>query len=264
MYYYRATIQYDGTDFCGFQWQQGIPTVQKSFNDALATIATARFTTMGSSRTDSGVHAIKQILKVSSIAPIEITGVVNELNLILPKTIKCLDFSSCAGDYRPASDHQGKVYRYYFTNQKHLPASSLRYLANISNQLDMEAIKACIEKLQGIHDFKHFCSMGSNVKSTIREIYTCDLATVDSHSIFPPDSLFQMPQDLVSCYQLQISGNGFLKQMIRHIVSALWIVGSGKMTEEEFSNLLTGQEIVKRRWKVAPASGLFLFDIKEL
>lgn len=262
MYYYQAILQYDGTDFFGFQWQQGIPTIQNSFNEALGQLIKGKVTTTGASRTDSGVHALGQVVKISSEYVIDELEFPQNLNLILSPQIRCLSFSPCEGDFKPSSDHLSKEYRYLFTNEKFRSASTLRFVPNFSNPLDMAAIQSCVNKLKGIHDFKHFYSQGSNVKSTVREIYLCELKTVNPHSIFPKDSLFNMPGSLESCFQLKIIGNGFLKQMIRHIVSALWMVGSGKLTVDEFSKLLEGSEESLKRWKVAPANGLFLFEIK--
>lgn len=262
MYYYQAIVQYDGTGFCGFQWQQGIPTIQNSFNEALKSLIGAKVTTMGASRTDSGVHALQQVVKISSEIGIECSDFPQRMNVILTPQIRCLSIRPCTGDFRPSSDHLSKEYRYLFTNQRQRPANSLRFIPNIANQLDMNVMNQCVKKLKGVHDFRNFYSQGSNVKSTVREIYSCELVTINPHTIFPTDSLFQMPQDLEMCFQLKIIGNGFLKQMIRHIVSALWMVGSGKLTVEEFSELLEGKAGELKKRKVAPPNGLFLFDIK--
>ena len=262
MYYYQAILQYDGTDFFGLQWQPGIPTIQNSFNEALNKLIKGKFTTMGASRTDSGVHALGQVVKITSDQVIDCSDFLKRLQAILPSQIRCMSISPCEGDFKPSSDHLSKEYRYLFTNEKFRPASTLRFIPNFANPLDMDAIGICVNKLKGVHDFKHFYSQGSNVKSTVREIYFCELKTVNPHSIFPKDSLFHMPGDLERCFQLKIIGNGFLKQMIRHIVSALWMVGSGKLTVDEFSKLLEGREESLKRWKVAPSNGLFLFEIK--
>ena len=109
---------------------------------------------------------------------------------------------------------------------------------------------------------QNFCSAGSNVKSTVRSITLCELTEINPHSIFDHDDFFKLPAELTNCYQLRIEGDGFLKQMIRHLVSALWMVGSGKLSREEFLFQLKGPKRDKRIWKVASPSGLYLFDIK--
>ena len=119
----------------------------------------------------------------------------------------------------------------------------------------------CIRALKGKHDFSNFYSSGSNVKSTVREISFCELCEINPHEIFAGSELFKLPVELRSCYQLRIEANGFLKQMIRHIVSALWMVGSGKITAEEFLSFLEGPKSEKQLWKVAPPNGLYLYRI---
>ncbi len=89
MNYYRAKIQYDGTDYGGFQWQKDVPSVQRDFNLALDKITGATFTTMGASRTDAGVHAFEQYIKITSQNEMAIAQMVESLNSTLPPEIRC-------------------------------------------------------------------------------------------------------------------------------------------------------------------------------
>ena len=263
MNYYKATIQYQGTNYAGFQWQNGLPTVQSEFNNALAKLVFGKVTTMAASRTDTGVHAIEQIVKVSSENLIDITSFKKSFNEILPSDIRCTAIDSCAGLFRPSTESVSKEYRYFFTNkvQPSSPSSNERqFVSNISNQLNIDAMIVCTQILIGEHDFCNFYSSGSNVKSTIRTISLCELTIINPHDIFSNIDLFSIPSDLTSCHQLRIEANGFLKQMIRHIVSALWMVGTGKLSIDEFQALLDGVKS-ERQWRVAPPNGLFLFKI---
>lgn len=262
MNYYKATIQYDGTGYAGFQWQKDIPSIQNDFNLAIKSIIDGKITTMGASRTDTGVHALKQIVKISSENTIECPTTLVALNQKLPPQISCLTLSQCHGNFKPASDTLSKEYRYYFTNMRNVPADERRFISNFPITLDLSSMEICVQALRGIHDFRNFCSAGSNVKSTIREITFCELSEINPHTIFPQSELFGLPKNLKQCYQFKIEGNGFLKQMIRHLVSALWMVGSGKLTPDDFLNLLNGPIKEKRLWKVASPNGLFLFEIK--
>ena len=262
MNYYKATLQYDGTGYAGFQWQKDIPSIQNDFNLAIKSIISGKITTMGASRTDTGVHAIHQIVKITSENLIECPTSLIALNKILPSQIHCLDLISCSGDFKPASDTVSKEYRYYFTNLQNVPSDDRRFIANFPIQLDLNSMMICVRALLGTHEFHNFCSTGSNVKSTIRDITFCELSEINPHTILPSSELFRLPPNLTTCYQLKIEGNGFLKHMIRHIVSALWMVGSGKITKEEFLNFLKGPKREKRIWKIAAPNGLFLFEIK--
>lgn len=261
MNYYKTIIQYEGTLYAGFQWQNALTTVQSEINDALSKILEDKVTTMAASRTDTGVHAIHQVVKISSVAPINLSTFIEEFNAKLPSSIRCLDITNCHGLFRPSVESQSKEYRYFFTNKTQVKKEDMQFMANIANPLDIESINTCIEALKGTHDFCNFYSSGSNVKSTIRTITQCELTLINPHAIFDSLSLFSIPQDLTECFQLKVEANGFLKQMIRHLVSALWMVGSKKISTQEFLDLLHGPKIAKQKWKVAPANGLYLYKI---
>jgi tRNA pseudouridine38-40 synthase len=263
MHYYKATIQYDGTDYSGFQWQQGVETVQSAINAALARIHPGKISTAGASRTDAGVHAVDQRLKMTTEWPFECASFLPLFNDSLPAQIRCLDLAPCEGSYNPISHTVSKEYRYLFANTGKLAGADRRFVSNIANPLDDELMQACTQLVVGTHDFKNFVSTGSNVRSTIRDVRRCLLSTVVPQEIFPSPTLFQMPPTLTSCYQLEIAANGFLKQMIRHLVAALWMVGSKKLSLDEFEEMLQGPLVEKRRWKVASPRGLFLYKITE-
>ncbi len=214
---------------------------------------------MGASRTDTGVHALEQIVKITTENPPEFDLI--KLNETLPPQIQALSLEACEGDFRPSAHTVSKEYRYFFTNLSKVDYEDRRFVANISAPLDLEKMQFCLRALRGKHDFCNFYSEGSNVKSTIREIIICELSVINPHILFANSSLFPFPQNLSSCFQLRIEADGFLKQMIRHIVSALWMVGSRKLSSEEFLNLLNGPKNPKQHWKVAPPNGLFLYRI---
>lgn len=261
MNYYKATIQYDGTGYFGFQWQKDIPTIQNDFNLAIQKLIPGKVTTMSTSRTDTGVHAFEQVVKITIEEEIFCGTFLTAFNQVLPAQVKCKKIMECDARFSPNSDHLSKEYRYYFTNKNIVPLSEKRFIANYSKPLNLEAMHECVNALIGTHDFKNFCSAGSNVKTTIRSITQCELKEINPQDIFSQYERFTLPIDLKTCYELKVVGNGFLKQMIRHIVSGLWMVGGGKLTTNEFMNILHGPKNEKRIWKVAPPNGLFLYQI---
>lgn len=260
MYYYKTTIQYEGTNYAGFQWQSSLQTIQSEFNLAISKLVDGKVTTMAASRTDTGVHAIEQVVKISSENPIDLSPFLVAFNKVLPPDIRCIDIESCEGLFRPAIA-SSKEYRYFFTNKTQVTKEECQYIANISNKLNLDAMMICARALIGTHDFCNFYSSGSNVKSTVRNISICELSVINPHDIFSELELFQIPKNLDECYQLKIEANGFLKQMIRHIISALWMVGSGKISTNDFMLLLNGTKSEKQNWKVATPNGLFLYRI---
>ncbi len=261
MHYYKTKIQYEGTNYAGFQWQKGLQTVQGEFNRAISQLLAGKITTMAASRTDSGVHAMEQVVKVSCENPIDVSSFLHAFNKELSPQVRCIELKPCAGLFRPASEAVSKEYRYFFTNKTQVSKEEGRFIANISNKLNLDAMMVCVQALAGTHDFCNFYSSGSNVKSTVRNISFCELSVINPHEIFSGLELFQIPKVLCSCYQLKIEANGFLKQMIRHLVSALWMVGSGKISTDDFFALLDGAKSKKRLWKIASPNGLFLYRI---
>jgi tRNA pseudouridine38-40 synthase len=261
MYYYKTTIQYEGTNYAGFQWQKGIQTVQSEFNSAISKLIDGKFTTIAASRTDTGVHAMEQVVKISSSNPIDFSSFLEAFNRVLPSQIRCINIESTHGLFRPSAETLSKEYRYFFTNKTLVLKKERRFIGNISNILDLDAMMICTRALVGVHDFCNFYSSGSNVLSTVRNISICELSVIDPHEIFSGLELFQIPKELSSCYELKIEANGFLKQMIRHIVSALWMVGSKKISIDEFLALIDGPKSEKQLWKVASPNGLFLYRI---
>lgn len=264
MHYYKCKIQYNGTHYAGFQWQNELQTVQGDINNALSKLLTGKFSTSAASRTDTGVHALDQVLKITCENLLDANLFLPIFNNELPSTINCFEMNSCEGLFRPSTAAYSKEYRYFFTNKKQTTSDANKFIANISNELNLDKIKACLDVLIGDHDFCNFYSSGSNVKSTRRNIAKCELTIINPHDLFSENNLFQIPITVTDCFELRIEANGFLKQMIRHIVSALWMVGSGKISVDEFKTLLNGSKTDKQWWKVAPANGLFLYKIKSI
>lgn len=261
MYYYRIKIKYEGTNYAGFQWQSGLCTVQGEINSALTKIINGKFSTIGTSRTDTGVHALEQIVKITSSELLLVSTFVDTFNKTLPRDIRCTEISSCPGSFKPAACAVSKEYLYFFTNKRSASKEETQFIANISNPLNIEAMKTCMKALVGVHDFCNFYSQGSNVKSTIRTVRNCELSLVNPQYKFNDNDMFRISDTINECYQIRIEADGFLKQMIRHIVGALWRVGSGKISIDDFLLLLNGEKSEKQRWKVASPNGLFLYRI---
>ncbi len=251
MNYYKAILQYDGSDRMGFQLQEGTPTIQGDLNLSLKKILQGEFSTRAASRTDKGVHAIGQVIKISAEDSSTLDAA--KLNAILPSHMRCLALTSCAKEFIPSIDQSSKEYRYLFT---HTPDQ--RYIAHAPQSLNIENMKTCVDMLGGTNDFRNFWSIGGIANTTIREILECDLTLVDPQGLFQ-NTLFST--EIKSCWQFRIVGRGFLKHMVRHLVGALWQVGNGKLSVEDFSQLLHGELKEARPWKKADPRGLYLLKV---
>lgn len=248
---YQAIIEYDGSDRSGWQYQEGMPTIQGDFNLSLQKILNGNFTTRAASRTDKGVHAIGQVVKISAEDPSPLDA--EKLNTVLPSYIRCLDLNPCAQDFIPSIDQTSKEYRYLFTNTPEA------YIAEAPSPLNIENMQTCVAMLKGTNDFKNFWSIGGISNSTDREILQCDLTLINPQELFK-DTLFSAGE-LSSCWQFRIVGTGFLKHMVRHLVGALWEVGSGHLTMEDFLEYLHGDQKQMRPWKKADPRGLYLLKV---
>jgi tRNA pseudouridine38-40 synthase len=255
MNFHKAILQYDGTTRQGFQHSDGAQTIQGDLKEALQTILKGDFSTRAASRTDKGVHAIAQVIKISAEDPRPLTAA--QLNAALPAHIRCLEISPCAADFIPSMDQRTKEYHYLFTNN----GIDQRFIADINSPLNIDLMQKCVAMLTGTNDFKNFWSIGGVSNTTIREILACDLTQINPQDFFQ-GTLFST--DTTSCWQFRIHGTGFLKHMVRHLVGALWEVGSGKLSVDDFAKLLHGDLKPQRPWKKADPKGLFLVKVHYL
>lgn len=256
MTHYQAILQYDGTGRAGFMAQAGMLTIQGELNESLEKIIPVGFTSRAASRTDKGVHALAQVIKLSLEAPVALS--IEAVNSVLPAHMRCLALSSCEADFIPSMDQYSKEYRYFFTTSKddgHDP----RYISSPPASVDLMAMQTCVAMLAGTHDFKNFWSIGGTANTTIREIFACDLTLVDPQGVFA-DTLFSAGK-AQNCWQFRIVGRGFMKHMVRHLVGALWSVGAGKLSVSEFEKLLTGPQKEQRPWRKADPQGLYLVKV---
>lgn len=257
MNYYKAILQYDGSDRMGFQWQEGKPTIQGDLNLSLQKILQGNVTTRAASRTDKGVHAFGQVIKISTEDTAKLDA--EKLNSVLPLHMRCLDLSPCEGAFIPSVDQVSKEYRYLFTHTHAVNVQDQRYIAQPPYPLNIDHLQACVDMLKGTNNFRNFWSIGGIANTTLREILECDLTMINPQELFK-DTLFNAGE-LTSCWQFRIVGSGFLKHMVRHLVGALWVVGNGKLTVADFSQYLHGELKEQRPWKKADPRGLFLLKV---
>ena len=247
---YKAILQYDGTGRLGFQSLPNDPTIQGDLNTALKRVLLGEFTTRAASRTDKGVHAIAQVVKITTEdqTPLGLA----QLNNHLPAHIRCLSLDPCPVDFIPSMDQRSKEYRYLFSSMAD------RYVACAPEGLRIPEMQACATMLVGLQDFKNFWSIGGVSNSTLREILACEIDLTDPRELFC-DTLFTT--ELTSCYQFKIVGTGFLKHMVRHLMGALWLVGTGTLSVADFQRYLHGELKPQRPWKKADPRGLFLYKV---
>ncbi len=252
IYYYRLIIQYRGTNYSGWQIQpeNAGATVQGELNKALAIVSKSSVKTLGAGRTDAGVHALGQVVKAAIELKIDPGNLVKAINVHLPDDIRVIEATQSSEEFLPTVHAKSKEYHYHFTCQRGFTAFQNDFIVNHPFDLDLRRMREACQLLVGRHDFSNFFCEGTEVNSTIREIYECEILEVAQGDwiMFP------------SHYVLRIVGNGFLKQMVRLLMGALWNIGRGKKSLEDFK-LSLGSVKTERLGPTAPPEGLYMVRV---
>lgn len=256
-FHYQLQLQYDGFDYQGWQIQKKRElTIQGQLNMALEKITKSKkIETIGSGRTDAGVHALGQVVKIALPQKLPLSALNQGLNSLLPDDIRVISAKKCSAQFDPIGHAKYKEYRYFFTFEEVLTPIFHRYLVKAPHgKYSIELMKEACHYFEGKHDFNNFYCKGTPVSSTVREVFHCRL--VSSHE--EPPFIPHFPP----CFVLQIQGSGFLKQMVRLIVGTLWSVGQKKVNLKELEKALSGKyEKEKKLGIVAPPHGLYLHKV---
>lgn len=238
----RITIEYDGTNYAGWQTQKNAVTVQETIETAIfeATGETVRIT--GAGRTDAGVHALGQVAHFDITMPIPAEKLSYVLNLVLPEDIRVRESIGVQEEFHARRDAKAKHYRYAIYNAPHASALYRNMTAHVRQPLDVEKMKVAANFLVGQHDFAAFQATGSNLKGTVRTIYS-----------------LQVTQIAENIY-IDITGNGFLYNMVRIIAGTLIEIGKGQKQPGDMATILAGVER-KYAGATAPARGLTMMSV---
>jgi tRNA pseudouridine38-40 synthase len=253
-YHYKLTLQYKGSHYLGWQVQPEAAglTIQGELNKALEKVSKSTdVRTMGAGRTDAGVHALGQIAKVSIPIEIQPDNFQKAINVHLPSDIRIIESSFCNENFHPTVDAKRKLYHYRFTNKRMFTAFQNDLIYNHPFELDFEVMNKACQLLIGEHDFSNFYCEGTEVSSNVRTIYDCGIMFIEQGEweMLPSHAVFY------------IEGNGFLKQMVRLLMGALWNVGRSKITLDQFQSALSAQKVA-RLGPVAPPEGLYMVRVK--
>ena len=239
----RLTLEFDGTEFCGWQSQTNGRTVQGVIEEAIARVTGETVRVTGCSRTDAGVHARGFVMNFYSATTIPADRLRYPLNNVLPPDLRVLDSRIVGSSVHARKDARAKTYRYQFLNRDTEPAIGRAYLTLEKGPLDETAMAEALTLFPGTHDFSAFRSLGSSVRSTVRTIHRAE---------------FSREEDL---FTLTLEGDGFLYNMVRIIAGTLMEVGHGSRSLQSVREALTTGER-HLAGKVAPARGLCLESVR--
>jgi tRNA pseudouridine38-40 synthase len=233
---YRATVEYDGTDFAGFQLQPGTRTVQGTLEAALATLSGGvRQPIDGAGRTDAGVHATGQVIAFSYAGRLSADRLTGALNGLLPPDVAVRDLRRAARGFHPRYAARYREYRYTVWNGPRSPLRE-RTALRVRTQLDVDAMARAARALEGRHDFSAF---GGADPQPVRNVHHVRVRR-DGHLI-----------------AIDVRADAFLRGMVRRMVAALLAVGAGKLDETAVAAALDGRRPAFDG-AAAPAKGLCL------
>lgn len=259
-YHHRLIISYKGTRYFGWQdlgTSEQKPTVQASIHQVLTKICKYQSCTISAaSRTDAGVHAQGQVVKITIPVAIESAKLLLGMNSLLPEDIRVLQCEPCAADFNSNKDSKSKEYHYYFCTDPvyntalndvvaHVPPSGS---VSAKTPLDIDLMKRACKLFIGEHDFYSFARRDANISSTVRTVFSCEILPAQA-SVYGN-----------TIYYLKIVGNGFLKQMVRYIAGALFALGRNQLSLSDIGDALAQHKDDKISAK-ARSRGLHLVKI---
>ena len=238
----RLVVEYDGTDFSGWQRQANGFTVQEAIERAAARIVGGPVSVVGAGRTDAGVHAMGQVAALTIDKPIKLRGIQRGLNTYLPREVSIVSVDEVPIDFDPRRDAERKLYRYRVWNSETRNAVEDRYAWHVRPALDTAAMQQAAALLVGRHDFAGFRAADCERQTTVRTMMRDDVARTGL------------------AVTIEVEGEAFLKNMVRIISGTLVSVGRGRHSVADVAALLVHKDRT-RGGETAPAKGLCLVRV---
>jgi len=238
----KLTIEYDGTHYAGWQRQKNVLAIQQVIEEAIEKITSEKVDIIGSSRTDTGVHAKAYAANFHTNSNIPAERFREAINSKLPKDIVILYSEQVDEGFHARYSSTGKKYCYSILNRLQPPAINRNYVYHHKGNLDIEKMQQASKYFIGTHDFAAFKNTGSSVKTSVRTITQSEVVKCG---------------DIVKYY---VAGDGFLYNMVRIMVGTLLEVGNGKVKPEDIAKILSSKDR-GNAGKSAPALGLCLEEV---
>jgi tRNA pseudouridine38-40 synthase len=242
----KLTLQYDGTEFVGWQRQPEGVSIQGLLEDALAAFEGGPVTVHGAGRTDAGVHALAQVASVSLTAAHDVSAIHRGLNVALPPAVRIVDLVEMPGAFHARFDAVAKVYEYRIVNAAFVSPFLFRYAWHVPWRLDLRAMRDAGDVLVGNHDFEAFQGTGANVATTRRTIHRLE---------------WEEGEGATRPLVMRVEGDGFLRHMVRNIAGTLVEIGAGRWPPSRMAEILASRDR-RQAGRAAPACGLFLTAVR--
>jgi len=238
----KLIIEYDGKKFGGWQKQPTKLNIQGEIEQAIKEITGEEVELIASGRTDAGVHSLGQTANFKTNSNIEIEKIPYAINSKLKKSIVIKSAEEVEENFHSRYNCKGKKYRYIINNSSQGTAIYRGLECHIPQKLDVEKMKEAIKHFEGEHDFKGFRASGTSSKSSVRTIYKAEVKQEGERII------------------IELTGNGFMYNMVRIISGTIVDVGLGKIKPNEIPEIIRAEDRTKAG-KTLPAHGLYLAEV---
>ncbi len=238
---YKLTLQYNGTNYAGWQIQENAVTVQQKIIDAVKILLKDEVNLIGSGRTDAGVHAFGQVANFRTEAGLDIYRFQHSLNSILPQDISIFDISLVDDKFHSRFDAKKRSYIYFLSLKKSPFFNKYSWLYH--NEINVNELNKLSDLLIGTHDFTSFSKKNAEVENKICIIYSARWRVTGNLVVF------------------MIEANRYLHGMVRTTVGTLLNLVKGKNSKKQLMEILD-QKNREAAGEAAPAKGLFLYKVK--
>jgi len=239
----RIIVEYDGSNYSGWQLQSAPDSIQARIENALERMFSEKIRIRGAGRTDAGVHARGQVAAFRLPRQFDPAQLKRALNALLPADIAIVSSAAVEDSFDPRRDARSRLYEYRVLNQPARSAFEFRYAWLVREPLDLEAMNRAAGAFLGEHDFAAWRSLGSKEKTTNRRILTSE---------------WRRHGDVLS---YRVEATAFLRHMVRTMVAAMVEVGRGGITPSQFAQLLSARDRALLP-PPAPPSGLYLMEVR--
>ncbi|MEA2015391.1 MAG: tRNA pseudouridine(38-40) synthase TruA [Actinomycetota bacterium] len=244
---YMAVVEYDGTNYSGFQIQPGgVNTIQGQLEAVFSKILDREIDLKYAGRTDAGVHAAGQVISFNTKRKLDIYRIKWSLNSMLPEDIVIKEIKKAAASFNARRDAVLREYSYFVVNKEYQSVFLKRYSILINRKLDIRAMRRAAKMFTGVKDFGSFCNPECISSNTVRKVYR-----------------FTVEKTKYGMVIFKIAANSFLYNMVRIIIGTVLEIGEGKRVPENIGDALKKRDR-NLAGKIVPAKGLFLTAVEHV